>query len=300
MLCSDQNVVANGSFCTDILAPHSRLGVGTMPASHVDFTARAFFDPFRPRVPPIFKPVPDTLLPLLFILHFGEPAWMRNEKLYKIIGRPGRGGSKPGKKKKQAGDYKLTIWWKLIHHPDVRDPQTRCAKLFRQRFRLPFPMFEDLMARIRAKNWWREDPTNKKFIPLELKVLGALRVLGRGVHFDDIAELTDSSAGTHCTFFHEFTAKMVTLYDEFIVTPTSKEQIDRVTSVYKMHGLPGCVGSIDCCHVPWENCPAMWRSLYQGKEGHPTISYELVADHCRSILATTPGHMGSWNDKTIC
>ena len=37
-------------------------------------------------------------------------------------------------------------------------------------------------------------------------MLGALRVLGRGMCFDGIAELTDTSEEVHRTFFHQFTA----------------------------------------------------------------------------------------------
>lgn len=43
------------------------------------------------------------------------------------------------------------------------------------------------------------DAVNRESIPLELKILGALRVLGRYLTFDDIAD-TNCSAEVHLTF----------------------------------------------------------------------------------------------------
>eukprot|EP00286_Rhodomonas_abbreviata_P002468 CAMPEP_0181345302 /NCGR_PEP_ID=MMETSP1101-20121128/32675_1 /TAXON_ID=46948 /ORGANISM="Rhodomonas abbreviata, Strain Caron Lab Isolate" /LENGTH=229 /DNA_ID=CAMNT_0023457245 /DNA_START=211 /DNA_END=897 /DNA_ORIENTATION=+ len=43
----------------------------------------------------------------------------------------------------------------------------------------------------------------------------------------------------------------------------------------------------------------MLRSLYCGKEKFPTISYEVTVSHDGRILAVTPGHAGTRNDKTI-
>jgi len=41
--------------------------------------------------------------------------------------------------------FEETTWGKLIAHPDVRDPTTKLGKIFRRRFRLPFPLFEHLV-----------------------------------------------------------------------------------------------------------------------------------------------------------
>jgi hypothetical protein len=64
-------------------------------------------------------------------------------------------------------------------------------------------------------------------------------------------------------------------------------------------GLPGCVGCSDCVHIRWEACPAGERSMHKGKEGYPTLSYEVTVDHTKKIIAATQGHPGTRNDKTI-
>lgn len=47
------------------------------------------------------------------------------------------------------------------------------------------------------------DATGRPAIPLELKILAALRVLGRALTFDDVAEFTNASANTMRTFFYK-------------------------------------------------------------------------------------------------
>jgi Plant transposon protein len=46
-----------------------------------------------------------------------------------------------------------------------------------------------------------------------------------------------------------------------------------------MHGMPGMIGSLDCTHVCWKNCPIAWQGSQTGKEGKPTIVLEAFADY---------------------
>lgn len=64
-------------------------------------------------------------------------------------------------------------------------------------------------------------------------------------------------------------------------------------------GIPGCLGSVDCVHVGWDMCPAGIRSDCGGKEGYPTLAFEVVVSHTRYIIGVTPAFFGTWNDKTI-
>ena len=46
------------------------------------------------------------------------------------------------------------------------------------------------------------------------------------------------------------------------------------------HGFPGMLGSLDCTHWAWANCPVAWRGqLMRGDHEHPTIMLEAVASH---------------------
>ncbi|CAN0160090.1 unnamed protein product [Ectocarpus sp. 4 AP-2014] len=46
-------------------------------------------------------------------------------------------------------------------------------------------------------------------------------------------------------------------------------------------------------------CPYNQARSYTGKEGYPTVAYQVTVDHTERVLAATPGFTGSTSDKTI-
>ena len=101
-------------------------------------------------------------------------------------------------------------------------------------------------------------------------------------------------------FFHKFCSWFVRNYhDRYIKAPKNKRELRALEETYRRCGFPGCVGSIDVVHIPWDRCPAGKRSWFKGKEGFPTLAYEVVVDHKRRIQHVTPSHPGAHNDKTI-
>jgi hypothetical protein len=77
-------------------------------------------------------------------------------------------------------------WGRLIAHPLVHDPQSRQGRLFRRRFRVPFPVFLQLVKDCKDKNVFGRT----RIIPVEIKVLCSLRMLGRDELCDTISELS--------------------------------------------------------------------------------------------------------------
>ena len=182
-------------------------------------------------------------------------------------------------------------------------PDFAVEEEFRQRFRLPFDLFEELVVRLREKGGYEaaQDPIGGVGrVPLELKFMTVLRIAGRGWCFDDVKEQFGAGKSTIAAFYHAFVFKYVTdFYDQVIVLPEEAGDLAIVESRYAAQGVPGCVGSIDCVHVRWDRCPFALRWYHVGKEGFPTRVYEVVVDNTRRIRAVTPGFPGARNDKTI-
>ena len=70
------------------------------------------------------------------------------------------------------------------------------------------------------------------------------------------------------------------------LSKTDKE-IDHVEGHCRSSGPPGCLGSVDCVHTGWDMCPASHQSDCIGKEGFPTLAFEVVTFHTRKILGVT-------------
>lgn len=82
-------------------------------------------------------------------------------------------------------------------------------------------------------------------------------------------------------------------------TPKTKEHLTEIEAAYKVLGLPGAVGSMDVVHIAWCMCPGELTNLAKGKEGFPSIAYNVICDHEGRALAVLQGAYGATNDKTI-
>ena len=94
-----------------------------------------------------------------------------------------------------------------------------------------------------------------------LLVLGSLRILGRGVVFDDIADFTGVSEHVVRDFFFAFIEHWSTVkFAHYVKMPTTEEELRTCEAEYAMGGLNGCIGSSDVCHVAWDRCRAARRA----------------------------------------
>ena len=122
-----------------------------------------------------------------------------------------RKGEQQPRAKRVKKDYWAGPWLTMLKDPNLQIPGSRSERLFRRRFRVPYPMFNELLLDLRndpAENWERYDATGRKdaLVPLELYLLCALRVLGRGEVFDTIAELSMVGETSIRVFFHKYTS----------------------------------------------------------------------------------------------
>ena len=86
--------------------------------------------------------------------------------------------------------------------------------------------------------------------------------------------------------------------DTYLQRPT-KEDMQRLLYVGEMRGFPGMIGSIDCMHWEWKNCPSAWAGQFSGKEGKPTIVLEAVASYDLWIWHAFFGTPGTCNDINV-
>ncbi|XP_070678046.1 uncharacterized protein [Malus domestica] len=67
----------------------------------------------------------------------------------------------------------------------------------------------------------------------------------------------------------------------------------------EMRGFPGIIGSMDCMHWTWKNCPSAWQGAYGNRKGAKSIILEAVASFDTWIWHAFFGVPGAQNDLNV-
>uniref|UniRef100_A0A0D3AM26 DDE Tnp4 domain-containing protein n=1 Tax=Brassica oleracea var. oleracea TaxID=109376 RepID=A0A0D3AM26_BRAOL len=122
-----------------------------------------------------------------------------------------------------------------------------------------------------------EDATGRTSLSLLQKCTAAIRQLaygGAAYQQDKYIRLAETTA-RKC--LHNFTAGIITLFDDEYLRHPTPEDLERLLHTGDDRGFPGMIGSIDCMHWEWKNCPTAWKGMYSRGTGKPTIVLEAVA-----------------------
>lgn len=189
---------------------------------------------------------------------------------------------------------------------------TADGKYFRRRFRCPYNLFESLIATMLHDKWFLGFGPNgegrmnairlesQRGASLQVMVLSCLRVLGRGVAFDECFDGSGCKEECIRVFFHQFCPMFVKKLMPCTVRPplTAGEVAEQV-QIYQKLGMGGAIGSTDCTHFALGKCSSKISVLCTGKEGFPTLAYSMTSSHSRKIIFCSGGFFGSRNDKAI-
>jgi hypothetical protein len=85
---------------------------------------------------------------------------------------------------------------------------------------------------------------------------------------------------------------------EYLRSPNNHD-IARLLSINERRGFPGMLGSVDCMHWEWKNCPSTWHGQYTGHAHEPTIILEAAASKDLWILHAFFRLQGSLNDINV-
>ncbi|XP_042943736.1 uncharacterized protein LOC122277709 [Carya illinoinensis] len=87
----------------------------------------------------------------------------------------------------------------------------------------------------------------------------AIRMLVYGATADLMDEYVRIGESTARLSMKKFVKAIVSIFGgEYLRSPTSND-IARLLEVGQRRGFPGMLGSIDCMHWKWNNCPSAWK-----------------------------------------
>ena len=194
--------------------------------------------------------------------------------------------------------YENSVWGQMLRDPELQLPGSRVARLFRRRFRVPYAVFKEILVpQCVAKNVFEYRGTSG--VPIEIKIMIALRILGRDGVADDCTELSFVGESTCLEIFKKFVSNYSRhYYDSFVKIPEGDDLL-KVMEVYRRLGFPGSFGSIDCTHIKWRMCGSKLKWKCTGKEGFPTLSFEAVVTHDRRCIHMSDAFFGAMSDITV-
>ncbi|XP_048422773.1 uncharacterized protein LOC125469464 [Pyrus x bretschneideri] len=96
---------------------------------------------------------------------------------------------------------------------------------------------------------------------------------------DSMDETHGMSESTCLDTLEQFCDIIVQLYkDEYLREP-NQEDLNGLIHKAEDHGFPGMIGSLDCMHWDWKNCPTGWQRGFSGRSRKSTVVLEAVASY---------------------
>ncbi|CAL8097586.1 unnamed protein product [Prunus armeniaca] len=133
----------------------------------------------------------------------------------------------------------------------------------------------------------------------EQKFTAVIRMLAYGSSADQVDEIARMGKSTILESLVRFCDAMENLYTmDYLRRPTPRD-LQRLLQKAKSRGFPGMIGSIDCMHWQWKNCPSPWQGNYGNRKGHKSIILEAVAGFDTWVWHAFFGVAGSQNDLNV-
>ena len=214
------------------------------------------------------------------------------------IERP-RGGSIPGhaviNRGREAADRILFADY-FADNPRYNDG------MFRRRFRMSRNLFLRIVDAVKQHDNYfaqQSDGLGRLGLSTLQKATAVFRILAYGVPADATDEYVKIGESTAIECVKRFCHAIVEIFaSRYLREPTTND-VARLLYIGEQRGFPGMLGSLDCMHWRWKNCPTAWAGQYSGRSGAPTIILEVVADYDLWIWHAYFGMPGSNNDINV-
>ncbi|CAL8170059.1 unnamed protein product [Prunus armeniaca] len=133
----------------------------------------------------------------------------------------------------------------------------------------------------------------------EQKFTAVIRMLAYGSSADQVDEIARMGKSTILESLVRFCDAVENLYTmDYLRRPTPRD-LQRLLQKAESRGFPGMIGSIDCMHWQWKNCPSAWQGDYGNRKGQKSIILEAVAGFDTWVWHAFFGVAGSQNDLNV-
>ena len=131
------------------------------------------------------------------------------------------------------------------------------------------------------------------------KITTAMQMLTYGASADSVDDYLRICESMAIESLKRFVKAIIAIFGEEYLRSPNSDDITHLLAIGEQRGFPGMLGSIDCMHWKWKNCPSAWAGMYSGHVHEPTIILEAVASYDLWIWHAFFGLPGSHNDINV-
>jgi hypothetical protein len=125
-------------------------------------------------------------------------------------------------------------------------------------------VFERLVEAIEAADSYfkqKEDAIGRLGLTGLQKAVAAIRILAYGLPADAVDEYVRIGESTARKALHHFCRAIIYVFGEYYLRAPNAEDVARLLKIGEECGFPGMLGSIDCMHWEWRNCPSAYKGM---------------------------------------
>lgn len=176
------------------------------------------------------------------------------------------------------------------------------AEFFRRRFRMRRELFLCILDDVKSQDAYfvrRKNCAGNLGCSSIQKMTAAIRILAYGFSSDHCDEYLKIGESTAIESLKRFCEAVIFLYEGRYLRSPNEHDIARLLQEGEDRGFPGMLGSLDCMHWEWKNCPTAWHGTHKGHYNKPTLILEAVASKDLWIWHAFFGMPGSHNDVNV-
>ena len=174
---------------------------------------------------------------------------------------------------------------------------------FRRKFRMRKNLFIRIMEALGNHSEYfqlRYDALGRRGLTPLIKCTAAMWMLAYGISVDGLDKYLKVGESTALECMKKFARGVVTVFGEEYLRKPTQTDIDRLLEMGDARDFPGMLGSIDCMHWEWKNCPATWKTVFaKGFYKVPTIILQIIASYDLWIWHAFFGYPGSLSDIKV-
>ncbi|XP_075662918.1 uncharacterized protein LOC142632380 [Castanea sativa] len=170
--------------------------------------------------------------------------------------------SKSQRKHRRYIEHDCLSGHKRLYLDYFADTPVYPPNLFRRRFRMSQSLFLRIQSKVETYEPYfiqKRDNAQRLGLSSLQKIIATLRMLAYGVTADFMDEYVRIEETTAIESLKFFFKAVVDIFSKEYLRAPNNEDFARLLANGERRGLLGMLGSIDCMHWKWKNCPTAWK-----------------------------------------